>query len=453
MSHSAFADCDRISKDKYTEFLNKDPFVQLLNGSETTKKKESNRVTAFDPLLQQNGFLELPPDFTPCQLDLDADMHPIFRLENWDDTFPETQKAHAKMTPALLLGTVWITKDEFLDWFIHVFSADSIIQDSVTNKFVLSRVGNLSATQRTEARQKVKERLNLMAQEMKFYWLPKSKGEAEPPVAACNINQWHAMANLRGSHVPKAKYSVLGPRIGLHTQKLYHLLSADGVCSISHSKNLRFQLKLAIDLVHEIAHAFYAYKAGDDFKMFRGGRKDPYVFATDPMPEIGHTWEYSVFGMLMTACHNGPGDIGPMFARPYDFAFSSMTMGQVVPMTMVESMFHKDTWENPVVPICNVLGQEKNPCVWVKRFTDNRYHDALYRDGKRLAIYPDLIFEDDGRDTVNLPAGTTFVDWFKRISSEDRAAALKRKHKARSFLGPRGEYEKCMYDGKGPRQN
>ena len=53
------------------------------------------------------------------------------------------------------------------------------------------------------------------------------------------------------------------------------------------SHQLRFQLFLALNLCHELAHSVM---------MCRRFRREPYVDRDEPQAELGASWEYSVFG-------------------------------------------------------------------------------------------------------------------------------------------------------------
>ncbi|KAF1980360.1 hypothetical protein BU23DRAFT_7156 [Bimuria novae-zelandiae CBS 107.79] len=167
--------------------------------------------------------------------------------------------------------------------------------------------------------------------------------------------------------------SAAAPVIGIGSETVYRALSEYGSSANSEGEDMRSSFRLALSLVHEIAHTFYIMKQEEaGFAPFievkcaakprkrKGGKRrstkksvdrdmvhilhEPYVFATDPMPEIGLSWEHYVLGGHISPEARGIGGMGPMMLRPWEFNWTHIRVGLVVPMRAVEAWFDKSTW-------------------------------------------------------------------------------------------------------------
>lgn len=482
MPFSAFPN-DAKSHAPYQNRLNKDSFVARLAQENSPKpkpkaeangkvKKEESAEPPEDKIysdyLQNNGYLDTPLLSDP-NIHLDNPIHPIFDISNFDNTHESTALAHSHMTPALRLASIWLTKPEFLPWFVHVQLADEIADDKATGKSVLSISRSLTDDDRLAALDQVKARFIKMAQEVKFYWRPAGRTKKDVPMSCCGLNDWDALATIRESKVPKGKGKEFSPVIGINTHRLYHLVSPNGATARSSAENLRFQLRFAIDLVHELAHVFWMYKVCDGFEVFKGGRWEPYVFARDFTPELGHSWERAMFKCYITNNSTGFKPIGVIVMSEWDLTFSSMSACAVLPMALVEAFFMKPTWflsapqgssSLDMIYVHYGLTDIEKTLFCITRFAKHAqpakssktgdlffWRRDLYLNGKRVAKSPDQTPVDGILNTATVLPKIAFLDWARKIFAADKDFAIKSGFIASQFHSARYNYKDFFYDG------
>ena len=456
MPFSAFAGWGTEWHQDYLNLLKTDRFVKAL---ERKPKQEDSDLTVFDPLLQKHGYLDIK--LADTQKYIDNDIHPLFQEERWDDTFQDTPTALSHLQLARRLASLWLTRDELLNWFVDVYVADAIVEDKNADKLVLHCSRSLSRAEYEQAREEAKAEMNSLANQVMFFWQPNGTNAKKSGAgSSMHFSQLHALATVLEDEIPDDQlhnYDTFAPRIGVNTHRLYHLLSDDGAYKNSASQNLRFQARVAIDLLHEFAHVWYCNKMVKGFKGMQKKEDEPYVHASDFMPEMGYSWLNSLFGSLVAnfneICDFHFGSIGHMVATPWNFAISNMYVSRVVPMEHVEALFLKETWDRPVsLPLNFATNRE---CYIARRIVKEQWRLELYigRNLEAVCIQsPGRVAKQISQPSVpsTIPSDVSVPEWFEQIFIQDLQKAKAKRLPACNFNGPRGDYKNQCYDGEGP---
>ncbi|KAJ4292028.1 hypothetical protein N0V90_009927 [Kalmusia sp. IMI 367209] len=503
----------------YQRILGKDRVLTTLfeERTQNSKKKHSYAIQDFNS--DYHEYLDLANNAQSfdrhCQVYLNASwpkdsdaldntIHPIFESSKWDQSVPVALDFYNAIRPALRLASHLLTARELSDWWVHVHYATGTTNNKQAKKEVLvSTAGEIDPDVGYDAAQAA---LRELAESTRWYIRPLC-----PADAVTDRNLWDALKQMyEGSKAPKeptleevifvssVAADAVAPVLGIASEYVYRVLSEHGSSKRSVGRDMRTQFRLAISLVHEVSHAFFMWKERDaGFTPFvksvtqkRGRGKqtfevayEPYVYATDPVPEVGLSWEHSVFGAFVSPDVRPLNDVGPLMLRPWEFAYSHLRVGALVPMANVQEWFLESTWanldtKNPSKRLPNVYKCGESLSFIAERFgayPRMRAFHVLYIDG-RLVEQFDTAKEGTGAvdvatkkqtgskattgtktktelEEVDAPRGDESLRmWFARLTEKEiHFARFTGKQPVAKWAKARGKYKDDCYDGCGPK--
>lgn len=216
--------------------------------------------------------------FSSSICNLENETHPLFRPTN----FPGAR--YEALRPALQLASLLIDTDCLLDsWHALFFGKKETVYDDDSNHHVVfwRRGTQLSAKDRAKTRIK----LQTLSHMIRFF---RDKSKAGKTVAGCMPIEGMSLNSIEDHGI----FQHFAGRIG-YSETIYQCLcdlfdrasrGEDDFCGWSIRKE---SYRLAITLVHELAHAAAYAEVGDDTQL---------VFEDSVIAENGFDWENFVFG-------------------------------------------------------------------------------------------------------------------------------------------------------------
>ncbi|KAI9771579.1 MAG: hypothetical protein M1839_002772 [Geoglossum umbratile] len=261
-----------------------------------------------------SGYLDLP--FAKPS-DLDNEIHPIFRFENFD--IPHDQ--YKALALAFRLASLLITKEHCIDWWVSIYFGRHCT---------------------TRGNHQVVMNINPITKDL---------------ITATKNALLHLASNIsfRFKVTPNPEYHIFGgqyrSRSGQQNVRLspeFRKLIAEGsIPSASLSQQLRYFFFFAVNIVHEVAHAFYQSRP-DICKNYQ----EPYFYPDMETGifdhEIGSSWERSIFGGKIQPNLEGPDE-----SKSVESCFYGLQRSKgpddgnnfgAIPMHYICSMMSKSKW-------------------------------------------------------------------------------------------------------------
>lgn len=419
--------------------------LRALGATESNKVQcECNTPSEMHAVLQANGItstqLGNPNDYISCTPE---DIHPIFRFENFTSGLPGdlARNAWVAMAPALTLATKWITTPE-VQGFWHRLSFGEFA--TAHGKTYLAR--SPIEDDPSMASTCFANILTSMANKLKFWWVPHELPGHETQLGCSSRNAFVSIymlcASLGEEVSMRSGYSwslsdvyEYDGYIGLSCKILHNLLSPKSSARLDDCTMMRLQLHIAHVLCHELCHALYGWRCLP--------HKEPYVFLSDPMAEVGLSWSQNVLGADMHFKDDG---MRFMFCRTYKYLYSLPGLSYIINDRWVEAWFRKGTWERIEEVVRSNLLKLPNtaslsgPTVWMAaRVVGDSFYDCIYMD--REVIWPeDAVVKEDAP-----PDGVPLEEWYDQVRKREMELAVAAGFDENLFQEAEGHYAKRTY--------
>ncbi|KAF2418038.1 hypothetical protein EJ08DRAFT_703240 [Tothia fuscella] len=259
-------------------------------------------------------------------IDLDNETHPIFRRSNWKGIDDATYK---RWRSTLQLASLFLTERNIMDWWVRAILGNEVDMAPEGHETPLQQTEKTRNLRRKGYRkpntflrnidnitelhyQKTEEFLYQLADVVVFTrgdclsratWPPDVYAATVPLTYrykgnfAIDLSTKRVPFTYRNLVFPTLKYwpALTGKsEIWLHrTFWKYHEASSNASTSLSEAQQLRIRFRIAITLVHEIAHATMIHR-------FAYG-EERLQTEKDPEREAGRSWEMTVIGGLLDA--------------------------------------------------------------------------------------------------------------------------------------------------------
>ncbi|OCK85352.1 hypothetical protein K432DRAFT_377708 [Lepidopterella palustris CBS 459.81] len=269
---------------------------------------------AFADLHQEfvnhGAFSEYPHIQPP---DLDNAIHPLFEYKRWvGGKTQHTEILYDRISPALRLATLFITKDLFLGWWSHLHWGHRKTDKRTGKKYITDT--DIEHTEK--GRRKVKERFLKMAKSVTLHffpvgWHPDHWGET-------HCDRQYIPYKLHYHYWPPVDRSQPCPVIGISDQYQNFFLHDYDTATLG--ARVRTLFCLAETLVHEVAHAFYMHT----HPWHQDQRDEPYHTLENTldisMPELGASWQNWAVGCQVRPTYNLTGGTSALL-RQYTIYF------------------------------------------------------------------------------------------------------------------------------------
>ncbi|KAF2146062.1 uncharacterized protein K452DRAFT_294670 [Aplosporella prunicola CBS 121167] len=228
----------------------------------------------------------------PC--DLTNDVHPLLAYSAFADT---PQDLYGSCLPALRLASLFLTEPAYRGWWVKAAYGHSTLSGSGQTVLKLPDLVDLASLSRSTERT-----LTDLAQYLRIYWTP--TGKVVPYMGACEMDRdFRTPGEREYPFVQNSNVCI----------KLLNDFRESLEREMSVEYTLRLHFRLAVTLVHELAHALVFMR----FSEAAGGILHS---ETDFVCEDGYSWEVFAFGGLITCCSGGYGmDCTPMVFERWSF--------------------------------------------------------------------------------------------------------------------------------------
>jgi hypothetical protein len=227
--------------------------------------------------------------------DIDNEVHPIFRQENWflEDQFGpdrvEDGTLWQRLQPALRLASVFITHPRLMGWWVRVLLGKRRM-DWTTGKRFIEDPGD----QGIEGIERVQAVFEAMSQRVRWSFCDMTKDTAVACAAAYSLPSPSELRIYAPLGSPHRKYRATRNALLVIIGKEYrrYIRSDQYLAPAAACAALRVNWELAITMVHELAHQFWQHCSAPRTKKFG----EPVLRKGDRKAELGESWEQSIYG-------------------------------------------------------------------------------------------------------------------------------------------------------------
>ncbi|KAF2000144.1 hypothetical protein P154DRAFT_599008 [Amniculicola lignicola CBS 123094] len=348
---------------------------------------------------------------------LGRDIHPLLHRSNFPNDLPDMDSVYATMRPALRIVTEALKSDVAMDWLLHVkygHHRKVFVDGKLANRQKLVK----APTHPPRARDTIRADLLSLAKKLTFDWI-------EPEQMGKGVGAWF-WPSLEGGFMPYTAYHI--DISASYYCQLQLFKSGDDYTS----QQLRYQLHVAIMVLHELGHAWYRYSWG----VLRFP-KEPFL-DHEPIAELGFSFVEAILGVngidLETFQIEGGFALGVAYVVDIEaHAPVNIPLKLYAPSAWVQMWFQEHTWSQlpqlraqhqlDIATIYNptLFGLYKprdngylttNDTVFLR--TDDEYGDCVKNHpripGQKLVAWFRLVWNCKAEELYN--AGTFDISWY-----------------------------------------